>query len=151
MRDSVSMCAMEAQTLRLPLSRWVFQLRGDGYWRELSSEQYEAELAGRFEPRSEEWVAPTELFRFNARAEWAPGSRPTELTWWLLYGNATDDTPLRVTLADGQQPVVRTFGPLWLCEWVSEWQAAVVSIGKTSVPVFDRIPAHLRATNGEAR
>ena len=142
LRDGVSMGIMEAQTLRLPLSRWVFQVRRDGCWRELSSEQYEDELSGRFEPPPHEWVAPTALFRINARAQWAPGTRPAESTWWLLYGNVGDDTPVRVALADGQQPVVLTFGPLWLCEWVSKWQAAVVSIGQTSVPVFDRTAAH---------
>jgi hypothetical protein len=68
-----------------------------------------------------------------------------------VYGNVQDDTPVRVTLADGQQPVTRTFGPLWLCEWVSKWQAAVVSIGQTSRPVFDRIPAHVRVTDDEAQ
>jgi hypothetical protein len=144
------MGSVEAQTLRLPLSRRVFQVRVDGYWRELSSEQYEDELTGRFEARSDEWAAPTELSRFSACAERAPGAPSTGPTWWLVYGNVQDDIPVRVTLADGQQPVVRTFGPLWLCEWVSEWQAADMSIGQTSRPVFDRIPARLRATNDEA-
>ena len=151
MRDSVNMGAMDAQTLRLPLSRWVFQVRVDGYWRELSGERYEDELAGRFEPRSDDWAAPTELSRFSAAAERAPGAQSIGPTWWLVYGNVRDDTPVRVTLADGQQPVVRTFGPLWLCEWVSKWQAAVVSIGQMSRPVFDRIPPRLRATNDKAR
>jgi hypothetical protein len=26
-----------------------------------------------------------------------------------------------VTLSDGRTPPIRTFGPLWLCEWVSKW------------------------------
>jgi hypothetical protein len=142
---------MDAQTLRLPLSGRVFQVRVDGYWRELSSEQYEDELTGRFELRSDEWVAPNELSRFNACAQRAPGAQSIGPTWWLVYGNVRDDIPVRVTLADGRRPVVRTFGPLWLCEWVSEWQAAVVSIGQMSRPVFDRIPARLRATNNDAQ
>jgi hypothetical protein len=145
------MVAVEAQTLRLPLSRRVFQVRGDGYWRERSSERYEDELTGRFEPRSDEWGAPTELLRFAACAERAPGAPSIGPTWWLVYGNVRDDIPVRVTLADGQQPVVQTFGPLWLCEWVSEWQAAVVSIGQMSRPVFDRIPPRLRVTNNQAQ
>lgn len=42
--------AMEVRTLRRPLSRWVFQLRADCKWRELSPQQHEDELAGPAEP-----------------------------------------------------------------------------------------------------
>jgi hypothetical protein len=51
-----------------------------------------------------------------------------------------------VTLSDGRTPPIRTFGPLWLCEWVSEWQEALVTVGTESHKAFHRV----RATSGLA-
>jgi hypothetical protein len=58
----------------------------------------------------------------------------------VLYGD-TRKGPVTVTLADGRTPPIVTFGPLWICEWVSIWQAAHVTVGDESFRAFAN-PAH---------
>jgi len=61
-----------------------------------------------------------------------------------VYGDSRQG-PVSVTLADGRNPPILTFGPLWICEWLSTRQAAVVSVGNESQRVFDRIPHYIQS------
>jgi hypothetical protein len=72
--------------------------------------------------------------------------RAEEESWWLAYGDNRDG-PVSVTLADGLTPPIVTFGPLWICEWLSRRQEAVVSVGSASHTLFDRIPHYIRSQN----
>ena len=129
----------DIETLRLPLSGLRFQRRSDGRWRCLTPAQYDDEEAGQFVPDLDEWVPDDLPVGTGGRAQWAPGHRD-EASWWVLYGD-TRKGPVNVTLADGQSPPILTFGPVWICEWVSTWQAAHVTVGDESFRVFAS-PAH---------
>jgi hypothetical protein len=111
--------------------------------RTLKPEAYEDEMNGRFLPAPEDWLKPAQFFDLASRAERSSGSYAHEPTWWLLYGNVVDGRPVRVTMVDGQQPDIQTFGPLRLCEWAGGSQSAVVSIAEPSSTVFDRVPDYL--------
>lgn len=79
----------------------------------------------------------------GGRAQRTPGACPRDAeTWWLAYGDNRLGSAT-VTLADGRTPPIITFGPLWICEWVSTWQAAEVFDGEKNYKVFNRIPAYL--------
>ena len=130
----------DVETLRLPLSGLLCQQRrSDGRWRFVQQAQYDDEQAGHHETRSDDWVSPEMRVDGGGRSELAVGSRD-KASWWLLYGDNRDG-PATVTLSDGQNPLVRTFGPLWICEWVSTWQEARVSVAGESQRWFHRIPA----------
>jgi hypothetical protein len=115
----------------LPLSGWRFEVRPDRSWRELGPTDWS-------EGDDEDWVSATEYFDFNGRVDGDGWHGPT---WWLLYGNVPRGTPVAVKLADGTHPEIREFGPLWLCEWASLNQPAVVTIGDASSTIFDRAPS----------
>jgi hypothetical protein len=135
------------EILRLPLSGLLFQRRPDGAWRSLGQAQHDDERSGRFDPGSDDWTPPDEPIPRGGRAERAPGSHAGE-SWWLLYGDRRDG-PVTVTLADGRTPPILTFGPLWICEWVSTWQRAVVTTGRDSYQTFHRRANYLRAADPE--
>ena len=132
----------EVETLRLPLSGLLCQRRSDGRWRFVQQAEHDAERACHHQARPDDWVSPDVPFEDGGRSEWAPGSND-EASWWLLYGDNRDGTAT-VTLADGRTPPIRTFGPLWICEWVSPWQEARVSGAGESRRWFHRIPGYLR-------
>lgn len=135
--------AEEVETLHLPLSRQVYQLRSDGSWRHVSRHQYDDEVAGLFRPTSGDWVPASSQVGLGGKAQSAPGARDDQETWWLIYGDARDG-PARVVLADGREPPVVEFGPLWICEWVGRRQPAVASVGERSVTLFHRVPGYVR-------
>lgn len=137
------MHAEEVETLHLPLSRQVYQLRSDGSWRHVSPQQYEDEVAGLFRPTSGDWVPASSRVGWGGKAQSAPGVRDDRETWWLIYGDARDGRA-RVVLADGREPPVIEFGPLWICEWVGKRQTAVASLGGRSVTFFHRVPGYIR-------
>lgn len=126
--------AGQTETLRLPLSGLRFQRLADGRWRCVTPAQYDDEQAGHFVPGPGEWVRAELPVGVGGRAERAPG-RPGGASWWVIYGDARKGS-VTVTLADGQTPAILTFGPLWICEWLSPWQAARVTVGDESFHVF---------------
>jgi hypothetical protein len=132
----------DVETLRLPLSGLRYQRRSDCRWRCLQPGQYDDEQAGR-ELDPDSWVSPDLPVEGGGRAEWAPGSHDGA-SWWLLYGDSRDG-PVMVTLSDGRTPPILTFGPLWLCEWVSPWQEALVSVAGESRRVFHRVPGYIQS------
>jgi hypothetical protein len=117
--------------------------RSDGRWRFVQQTQYDDEQAGLHKARPDDWVSPDLPVEGGGRAEWAPGSHD-QASWWLLYGDSRAGR-VTVTLSDGRTPPIRTFGPLWLCEWVSEWQEALVTVGTESHKAFHRVPGYVRA------
>ena len=137
------MHAEEVETLHLPLSGQVYQLRSDGSWRHVSPHQYEDEVAGLFRPDPGDWVPASTQVGLGGKAQSAPGVRDDQETWWLIYGDARDG-PVRVALVDGREPPVIEFGPLWICEWVDKRQAAVASLGGRSVTFFHRVPGYVQ-------
>lgn len=132
----------DVETLRLPLSGFVYQRRCDGWWRCLHPAQHDDQQAGCLENDPDSWVSPDLPVESGGRAEWAPGSHD-EASWWLLYGDSRDG-PVAVTLGDGHTPPILTFGPLWLCEWVGPWQEALVSVASESRRVFHRVPGYIQ-------
>jgi hypothetical protein len=132
----------DVETLRLPLSGLLYQRRSDGRWRCVHQAQYDDEQAGRHEAGPDDWVSPDLPVEGGGRAEWAPGSHDGP-SWWVLYGDNRDG-PVTVALADGRTPPILTFGPLWICEWVSEWQEARVTVGTESHKGFHRVPGYVR-------
>ena len=135
------------ETLRLPLSGLLYQRRQDGRWRCVLPAQYDDEEAGRFEPDPDDWVPADLPIASGGRAQRAPGARE-EASWWLLYGD-TRNGPVTVTLTDGRTPPILTFGPLWICEWVSAWQTALVTVGSDSHQAFHHIPRWIRTRGTE--
>jgi hypothetical protein len=132
----------EVETLRLPLSQLLCQRRRDGQWRVVHPVQYDEEQADRHQASLDVWVSPDEPVEVGGRSEKCLGSHD-ETSWWLLYGDNTNGSAT-VTLSDGSTPPILTFGPLWLCEWVSPRQEALVTVGGQSRRMFDRIPGYLR-------
>jgi hypothetical protein len=132
----------EVETLRLPLSGLLCQCRRDGSWRFVNQVQYDEEQAGRHQATPEDWRSPDEPEEVGGRSEKRVGPHE-EPSWWLLYGDNRNGSAT-VALSDGSTPPILTFGPLWLCEWVSPWQEALVTVGGQSRKVFDRIPGYLR-------
>jgi hypothetical protein len=124
------------QMLRLPLSGLIYQLRSDGWWRCLHQAQYDAEMEGRLRASPDEWTSPDLPVDAGGHAQWPPGAHEGE-SWWVLYGDNRHGSVM-VTLADGQTPTVDLFGPLWLCEWISAWQAADVQVGGEGYEMFRR-------------
>lgn len=53
----------------------------------------------------------------------------------MLYGDGRGGS-VTVILEDGVSPPILTFGPLWICEWLSTWQAADVTVGDESFRAF---------------
>ena len=137
----------DVEGLVLPLSGLRLEWRGDGRSRFVPPAQYADEIAGRFEPGPEDWTRADPPLPCAGRAQRAPGSGRGP-SWWLLYGAITGDGPVTVTLADGRTPPMLTLGPLWICEWVSEWQEARVICGGDSHTVFGRKARYLRAQDG---
>jgi hypothetical protein len=127
----------DVETLRLPLSGVLCQRRRDGRWRFVPQAQSDDEQAGHHTARPDDWVSPDVPVEGEGWAEWAPGSHD-EASWWLLYGDNREG-PVTVTLLDGGTPPILTFGPLWVCEWVSPWQEALVTTGSESYKAFHRI------------
>jgi hypothetical protein len=125
----------DLRIVALPLSGWQFQVRADGSWRDLGVDGWSE---GDYK---DTWVPATELFAYNGR--WEDDDGRGGEGWWLLYGNVPRGDAVKVTLADGRQPSIIEFGPLWLCEWVSARQVAVVAIGDTSSAVFERMSMYL--------
>lgn len=136
----------DVETLRLPLSGLLYQRRRDGRWRFVRQAQYDDKEAGRFQADPGEWVHADLPVPRGGRAQWAPGAHDGP-SWWLLYGDNSNG-PVKVTLADGQTPPIRTFGPLWVCEWVSEWQEAQVTVGRETYKAFRHIPGYIRRPIG---
>jgi hypothetical protein len=135
--------------LRLPLSGMVYQRRNDGRWRCVHPAQYDDEQAGLFHPHPDEWVPADRPVGGGGRAQRTPGSGPRDKeSWWLAYGDNRLG-PVTVTLADGRTPPIITFGPLWISEWVSRWQAAMVFDGKRSYQIFHRAPHYIESQNQE--
>ncbi len=100
----------------------------------MTAAQYDDEVAGNFVPDPDEWL-PAELpIGTSGRAQCSPGAKD-EVSWWVLYGDARRG-PVTVTLADGQTLPILTFGPMWVCEWVSTWQAAHLTVGDELFRVF---------------
>lgn len=116
------------ETVVLPLSGWVFQWRVDGYWRELNRAQYDDELAGRFEPRVDDWVRWTGTLHRQARGHFAAG----DTGWKLVYDELHDDATARVVLADGSEPPITVLGRIWMSEWVGDQLPATVTVGSDS-------------------
>ena len=142
MRFDEGVAGAEIETLRLPLSGLRFQRLADGRWRCVTPLQHDDEEAGHFVPGSGEWV-PAELpVGTGGRAQRAPGRRDGE-SWWLLYGDARKG-PVSVSLADGRTPPIITFGSVWICEWVSAWQVAQVTVGEESFRAFAHPVHYLR-------
>lgn len=135
------MTRAEIETLRLPLSDLRFQRRPDGRWRCVTPAQYDDEEAGLFTPDPDDWVPAERPVGTGGRAQWPPGYRD-EPSWWVLYGD-TRAGEVNVTLADGQTPPILIFGPVWICEWVSTWQAAHVTVGDEAYRVFASPPHDL--------
>lgn len=134
------------ETLRMPLSELVFQHRRDGSWRCAKQVQIDDEDGGLFDPGAGDWISADQPVRDGARSEWAPGARDGS-SWWLVHGDASN-LPVTVTLSDGRTPPIATFGPLWVCEWVSQWQTALVTDTRGSRSVFDHVPGYLRRRPG---
>lgn len=133
----------EVETLRLPLSGLIYQRRSDRQWRCITQAQHAAEVAGRHQPRAVDWVSEELQIEGGGRAQWGPGQHDDEATWWVLYGDHRAGGPVTVTLADGRTPPIVDFGPLWLCEWTSRTQAAVVTVRQHSYTLFDRVPGYI--------
>ena len=136
----------DVQTQRLPLSGLLYQRHRDGRWRFVRQAQYDDEETGRFPGEPDEWANADLPVRRGGRAQWAPGAHDGP-SWWLLYGDSRNG-PVRVTLADGQTPPILTSGPLWVCEWVSEWQEAQVVVGSETYKAFRHIPGYIRRSIG---
>jgi hypothetical protein len=147
-RFDQNVTAAEIETLRLPLSGLRFQRLPDGRWRCVTPAQYEDEEAGLFVPGPAEWVTAELPIGTAGRAQWAPGRRH-EVSWWVLYGD-TKKRPVIVTLTDGQTPPILTFGPLWICEWVSTWQPAQVTVGDESFRAFAHRAHYLRDDDADS-
>jgi hypothetical protein len=142
----VPVAISEVETLRLRLSGLIFQRRSDGRWRDLDQVQDADEEAGRFTPGPDDWHPAGLAIDVGGRAEWGPGSHDDEEAWWLLYGDNRRG-PVEVRLADGRTPPIIRFGPLWICEWTSRTQPAVVSLNGDSFMFFHRVPAYLLDLN----
>jgi hypothetical protein len=139
----VAVTSNEGETLRLPLSGLIFQVRSDGRWRHLTQIQYDDEQDGSFRPGPDAWDTPDEPGEdVGGRAQWGPGQYDDEETWWLVYGDSRTG-PVEVRLADGRTPPIIRFGHIWICEWISRTQPAFISRGDESFMFFDRVPGYL--------
>ena len=105
--------ALDITTLRLPGCGWVFQWRGDGFWRELSDLQHQDELNGVHMADEEEWVGWSGLPQPQARG----GAWDGIPAWWLVYGELPAGTAPTVDVTDGTRPPVLVLGRVWACEW----------------------------------
>jgi hypothetical protein len=132
----------DLETARLPLSGLLYQRRRDGRWRFVQPAQYEDEQAGRQGSRLDDWVSPDVAVPSGGKSQWAPGSHDGA-SWWLVYGDNRDG-PVTVTLSDGQTPAILTVGLLWVCEWISPWQEALISVAGRSYKAFDHVPGYIR-------
>lgn len=68
------------------------------------------------------WREPDPPEALTVIEEHPPGDAPE--SWWVVYGNATPDVGVFVTLEDGTHPTVHRIGHVWACEWVSPPQNA---------------------------
>lgn len=116
------------ETVMLPLSGWVFQWRDDGHWRELNRAQYDDELAGRFEPRADDWARWTGTLHRQARRH----SVLAPTGWQLLYDELPHGATARVVLANGSEPPIAVLGGIWMSEWIGGHLPATVSVGSQS-------------------
>jgi hypothetical protein len=136
------MSAADIETLALAASRWLFQWRSDGCWRQLNREQYDDERNGVHTPAEDDWVRWT-----GARDSLqAGGEGPWDgtPTWWFVYGELPAGERPRVQLADGTEPQVLTVGRVWACEWVSAAQPATVHLDGTQAQLLFRRPDYLQ-------
>jgi hypothetical protein len=114
----------EITTLRLPGSGWLLQWRGDGFWRDLSAGQHQAEGDGAHVPDPDEWVRWTG----DPQPQGHGGEWRGVTTWWLLHGELPGATTPTVELTDGTHPPVLLLGRLWACEWHAVAQPVTVRV-----------------------
>jgi hypothetical protein len=134
---------VEISTLRLPGIGHRLQWREDGFWRELSDDQYRDEA---FPPADEEWVAWSGHVQPQARGgEWGGVS-----TWWLVYGELPRAGPATpgVVLDDGTRPPVHVLGRVWAGEWQAVAQPVTVRVAEHRFVLPFREPMY-RRTDGD--
>lgn len=121
----------EIATLHLPGIGHLLQWRSDGFWRELSDDQYRDEADGVFVPAEDEWVAWSGFTQPQARGgQWGGVS-----TWWLVYGElprtrAAGAVIASVVLEDGTRPPIHVLGNVWGCEWRAVAQPVTVRVAE---------------------
>ncbi|MCE4268507.1 hypothetical protein [Rhodococcus globerulus] len=104
---------MATDELVLEKSHAVIQVREDG--------SYSVGSQG----RGEVWHAPMEKGAVVGIGQHTPGDVEGE-SWWVVYGQSDAQADVTVRLEDGSHVPVLRIGDIFVCEWVSVPQRALL-------------------------
>ena len=125
------MAGLRVVTLTMQFGWWRLQWCEDGRWRQVDTNQMEAEATGQLTPSEDDWSVWNGDDSVFGRAE-VPEGRD-DPSWWLLYGELPLVGAVRVWSRDGTLLPVRVIGRVWACEWQSLKQPVTVEIGNRRV------------------
>jgi hypothetical protein len=109
------------QRVAMPLSRFTFEWRSDGWFRCLDPDDAEDWADVEWETWDPDHDSMTGL------GEAVAGDRAAA-TWWLWWGQARPEQKVAAWLADDTDVAVARLGYLWIAEWSGTAQTMFVAI-----------------------